>query len=215
MRRFSRNRPRLIVALALGVAIGLLAPDKWAGITRVMTGWNAGVWSYLFLMAWMMTRSSPEQVAALAEREDEGTVAVLAVMSIGAVVSIAAIVFELATTKGATPEVRFGHYLFTALTLTGSWCLVAVMFTFHYAQAFYHSPPSQRALRFPEGEDNPDYWDFLYLAFTIAVAAQTSDVSIMSREMRKTVLAQSVLSFVFNAAILGLSINIAAGAVGA
>jgi uncharacterized membrane protein len=39
-------------------------------------------------------------------------------------------------------------------------------------------------------------------------------VTVMNREMRKTVLAQSVLSFIFNAAILGLSINIAAGAVG-
>ena len=51
-------------------------------------------------------------------------------------------------------------------------------------------------------------------SFTIAVAAQTSDVIVMSRSMRKVVLAQSVLSFLFNVAILGLSINIAAGLVG-
>jgi uncharacterized membrane protein len=37
----------------------------------------------------------------------------------------------------------------------------------------------------------------------------------MSRTMRKTVLAQSLLSFVFNVAILGFSVNIAAGLVGA
>jgi uncharacterized membrane protein len=61
---------------------------------------------------------------------------------------------------------------------------------------------------------NPDYWDFLYFSFTIAVAAQTSDVIIMNRSTRKTVLAQSILSFLFNVAILGFSINIAAGLLG-
>jgi uncharacterized membrane protein len=45
------------------------------------------------------------------------------------------------------------------------------------------------------------------------VAVQTSDITVLSRSMRKAVLAQSVLSFFFNAAILGLSINIAASAV--
>ena len=49
---------------------------------------------------------------------------------------------------------------------------------------------------------------------TIAVAAQTSDISVMSGAMRKAVLAQSVMSFLFNAAIIGMSINIAAGMVG-
>ena len=53
----------------------------------------------------------------------------------------------------------------------------------------------------------------MYFSFTIAVAAQTSDIVIMSHSLRKTVLAQSILSFFFNVAILGLSINIAASLV--
>ncbi|HEY0269345.1 MAG TPA: DUF1345 domain-containing protein, partial [Methyloradius sp.] len=60
----------------------------------------------------------------------------------------------------------------------------------------------------------PDYWDFLYLAFTIAAAAQTSDVSVMTSSARKAVTAQSILSFLFNAAVIGLLINIAAGIIG-
>jgi uncharacterized membrane protein len=43
------------------------------------------------------------------------------------------------------------------------------------------------------------------------VAAQTSDVSVLTTPMRKAVLAQSVLVFLFNLAIIGLSINVAAG----
>lgn len=38
---------------------------------------------------------------------------------------------------------------------------------------------------------------------------------VKNREMRKTVLAQSILRFIFNAAILGLAITTAASMVGA
>jgi len=72
----------------------------------------------------------------------------------------------------------------------------------------------QRPLKFPDDELCPDYWDFLYFSFTIAVAAQTADVSVMSRSMRKVVFAQSILSFVFNVAIIGLSINVLASLIG-
>jgi len=109
---------------------------------------------------------------------------------------------------------RLAHYAFTGATVVGSWCLLATLFAFHYARAYYRSPAERRALRFPDGETCPDYWDFLYFSFTIAVAAQTSDVSVMSRPMRRIVLAQSVLGFFYNVAILGLAINIAAGLVG-
>jgi uncharacterized membrane protein len=68
----------------------------------------------------------------------------------------------------------------------------------------------QPPLTFPEPQLQPDYWDFLYFAFTISVAVQTSDVTVRSRQMRQIVLGQSVLCFFFNLAILGLSINIAA-----
>jgi len=46
------------------------------------------------------------------------------------------------------------------------------------------------------------------------VAAQTSDVSVVTRDMRKVVVAHSVLGFLFNAAIIGFSINVFAGAIG-
>lgn len=45
----------------------------------------------------------------------------------------------------------------------------------------------------------------------IAVAAQTAGVALASRPVRCAVLAHAVLSHYFNAAVLGLSINVAAG----
>jgi uncharacterized membrane protein len=215
IKRITRNRPRLIAAFVFGVAVALLAPADWTPVTRMLAGWNIAVWSYLCLMGWLMMRASHARVRKIAEQEDEGAVAVLAILSIAATLSLAAIVFDLATLKSEQPGLRFFHYVITGSTVFGSWCLVATIFTFHYARDFYRAQADSRPLRFPDGEQQPDYWDFLYFSFTIAVAAQTSDVTVMTRTMRKAVLAQSILSFLFNAAVLGMSVNIAAGVAGA
>lgn len=209
-----RNRPRLTSAIVTGLAIWLLLPGQWNPVTRALIGWNVTVWLYLCLMGWLMTRASHVKVRHLAEQEDQSAVVILAIMSIAALVSIAAIILELTAIRGLPLSHRLAHYAFTGATVFGTWCLVATLFTFHYARIFYGSPVERRALKFPDSAENLDYWDFLYFSFTIAVAAQTSDVTVMSHSMRKTVLAQSVLSFLFNVAILGLSINIAASLVG-
>jgi uncharacterized membrane protein len=75
---------------------------------------------------------------------------------------------------------RLAHDAFTGATVIGSRCLVVTPFAIHYARNFYRSPVERRALRFPDEEASPDYWDFLCFSYTIAVAAQTSDVSVMS-----------------------------------
>ncbi len=209
-----RTRPRLIIAIVTGIVVGLMLPLQWRPVTRALTGWNVAVWSYLCLMGWLMMRANHARVRRIAEQEEKNAAVILAVMSVAAIASLVAIIMELSTVKDLPFSRRLVHYAFTGSTVFGSWCLVATLFTFHYARVFYQSPVEKRALRFPDDEENLDYWDFLYFSFTIAVAAQTSDVSVMTRSMRKTVLAQSILSFLFNVAILGLSINIAAGLVG-
>ena len=213
-RKFLLQRPRLVLTFFLGLFVALVLPGSWHPVTRALMGWNVGVWSYLLLMAWLMMRANPHRVRQIARQEDASAVTVLALLSVSAVISLAAIVHELAMIKGVPIDLKILRYVFTGTTVLGSWALLAVIFSFHYALLFYNAPESQRPLRFPEDEQMPDYWDFLYFSFTIAVAAQTSDISVMNRQMRKTVLAQSILSFFFNVAVFGFSINIAASLVG-
>jgi uncharacterized membrane protein len=214
IRQTVRARPRLFISILVGAGSGFALPLPGDTVSQVLVGWNVTVWMYLVLVGWLMARSPSARVRSIAEQEDRGAGIILAIMSMAAIVSLAAIILELSTTKNLPAGHRLAHYAFTGATVFGSWCLVATLFTFHYARAYYRSPVERRALQFPDNEANPDYWDFLYFSYTIAVAAQTSDISVMSRSMRKIVLAQSVLSFFFNLAILGLSINIAASLVG-
>ncbi len=208
-------RPRLVAAVALGIAAALMVPLTGRVVTHVLIGWNVAVWSYLVMIAWLMAGASASRVRAVAEREDATAEAVLAFMCIAAVISLAAIVLELAAVKSMPSGEQLLHYAFTGVTLAGSWLLVNVMFTLHYAHMYYQAPDKRRPIWFPDADPlEPNYWDFLYFSFTIAVAAQTSDASVMNRDMRKVVMAQSVLSFMFNAAVIGLSINVAAGLIG-
>jgi uncharacterized membrane protein len=214
-KQLAKNHPRLMLALIAGAVLAMFLPDSWSMVTRTLTGWNIGVWTYLLLIGWVMVSTSHSQtVRQFAEREDNSAMTVLVMLSGAAALSLVAIVYELSSAKTAAPEARLFDAVFTAITVSSSWLLLAVIFTLHYARLFYRSPGEKRALKFPDDETNPDYWDFAYFSFTIAVAVQTSDVAVMSRTMRKAVLAQSVMSFVFNAAIIGLSINIAASLVG-
>lgn len=213
---FVHRRWRLVLALVLGLAAGVAAPnDLVAGepFRRFLIGWNVTVWCYLVLIGALMLRADAKHARALSEREDPGAGLVLAIISLVAVTSLLAIGAELASAREAGDALA--RYLFAGLTLAGSWLMVNTLFAFHYAHLFFRDARAPRPLRFPdEPPPEPDFWDFLYFSFTIAVAAQTSDVAVVGSLMRRTVLAHSVLAFIFNVAILGATVNVVAGLLG-
>jgi len=209
----ARTHPRLSAAAVLGLATGLLVPAD-SIVSKILIGWNVGVWTYLILMFWLTIRAKAPDVRRIAEIEDENAGLVLFVVCIAALASLATITFELAGSRDLESSHKLMHYGFTALTVIGSWLLIGVIFCVHYARLFYTWNGKEPALRFAEGLTTPNYWDFLYFSFTIGVAVQTSDVGVATRDIRKIVLAQSLIGFVFNTAILGFSINIAAGLFG-
>lgn len=213
MPSFLANRPRIFIALLFGIAVYLLVPWHMRPIQRALFGWDCGVWLYLILIWTRMVRASPKDVQRVAEREDEGATAVLVIITGAAVASLVAIVVELASAKGLGPRAASVNYALTAATMFGAWLLIPTVFTLQYAR-YYHRSRHKTSLKFPDEDAERDYWDFLYFSFTIAVASQTSDVMVCSREARRTALMQSILSFFFNAAVLGLSVNIAAGLLG-
>jgi uncharacterized membrane protein len=166
-------------------------------------------------MIWVhMAIAEEGRVREFARRDDENAGVVLMVICVATLASIAAIVMELASAKGTAGASTVWHYVLTGLTMFGAWFLIPTIFTLHYARLYYDTDAKETPLLFPDRELQPDYWDFLYFSFTIAVASQTSDVVLRSRPIRRATLAQSILSFYFNVAVLGLCVNIAAGLLG-
>jgi uncharacterized membrane protein len=205
-----RTRPRMAIATLAGVAVALLVPGIAHPTTRALIGWNTGVWLFLVMIGWMMLQADHEHLRRNAIAQAEGAAIVLALVIVAAVFSIVAIVVELSAAKqGAHHAVP--HILFALTTVAGSWLLLPTLFALNYASLYYRTQHGS-GLQFPDPDKTfrPDYADFLYFSFTIAVASQTADVTISTRPMRRLVLLQAILSFVFNTTILALTINIAA-----
>ena len=207
-----RLHPRLLLAAGVGLLIGGFLQEE--PLQRAIIGWITFVWLYLGMIWYLMARAKPSEVKEFAEQEDESATMVLMLVCITAMASLAAIVLQLGAAKDLDGAELALHYFLTVATVLGSWFLVGTIYAVHYTKMFYTDPSDVPALKFPDQIETPDYWDFLYFSFTIAAAVQTSDVGVMNTAMRKAVLGQSVLAFLFNAAILGLSINIAASLIG-
>lgn len=206
--------PRLLLATAVGLLVGFGLAARFEAVQCAVLGWNAGVWLYLLLIWVLMVRADADEVKEYAEREDESAGMVLVLVCMTAFASLAAIVLQLGSAKELSGGMLVLHYASTVATVLGSWLLVGTIFAVHYTKMFYIADDDALPLKFPEETQKPLYWDLLYFSFTISAAVQTSDVQVMTTPMRKVVLAHTVLGFLFNLAILGLSINIAASLIG-
>ena len=214
MKRFAlhlRAHPHLLVSLLCGAAVAVLLPGGHSPRTRALVGWNVAVWLYLALAAWVMLRADASRVRRVAKAQAEGAGTVLVMVVVAALVSLAGTVLELSAAKQLGAPAALPHVALALSTVVGSWLLLPTVFALHYASLYFRVPPGS-GLRFPDGAKDfrPDFSDFLYFAFTIAVASQTADVTVSTRTLRRWVLLQSVLSFVFNTAILAFTINVAA-----
>ena len=202
---------RLLFCAIAGALVGFFWPGIETGLARVLVGWNVLVWLYLVWVAIALAGADSGHIKRLALAQAESAAIALAIVVAAAMMSLVVLVFELLAAKAAGPSHVLVHGVFAAVTVVGSWLLLPVLFALSYAAAYYNREPDG-GLEFPGAATGfePDHTDFLYFAFTIAVTAQTSDVAVSTRPMRRLVLAQSILSFAFNTTILAFSINAAA-----
>ena len=211
--RVVRARPRLFSSLGVFVAIAatLSALTNWRLSPRLLVSWDIGIGLYLVLAFQMMTGSDVHGIRRRAASQDEGKFAMLVLTVAAALASLAAIVAELGSTLngGARQPTQL---VLAIATIVLSWAFIHTMFALHYAHEFYDDEGGG-GLAFPGPDEEPDYWDFMYFSFVIGMTSQVSDVGVTSKPIRRTVAAHGVVSFVFNAALLALTVNIAASAI--
>ncbi|WP_279480691.1 DUF1345 domain-containing protein [Aureimonas sp. SK2] len=207
-----RARPRLILAAVIAVAVTLLAPRGLDLSTRILLGWDAGVLFYLGVIARMMLRSADAgDLRRRARRQDEGRRAILFLTGLAIAASFAAIAAELHGLDDHDPN---GWRLTLAgSTILLSWTVTQIVMALHYAGEFYSRPDAEGGLAFPGEDRTPGYGDFLYFAFTMGAACQTSDVAVTTKSMRELVLAHTILAFLFNTTVLALAVNVGASVI--
>ncbi|WP_439371935.1 DUF1345 domain-containing protein [Bradyrhizobium sp. PMVTL-01] len=202
-------RPRTFIALAAGILVSLLLPGSHRLVTRLLFGWDALIAVYLVLVYAMMLCNDHQHIRRAAAMQDDGRFVILLVTATGAFASIAAIVSELGTPHRGALELTIA-----ITTIVLSWAAVHTTFALHYAHDYYRNA-KPGGLQFPSGdkEDHADYWDFVYFSFVIGMTAQVSDVGITDKTIRRTATAHGIVSFIYNTALLALTVNIAASAI--
>jgi uncharacterized membrane protein len=205
MRRLAHLHARLLISIAVGVIVTLaLGASDWRLATRLLAGWDIGVALYLVLVNWAISHSTVNEIRRRAAIHDEGAFALLLLTAAAAIASLIAVIFEI----GQTPGGAWGQLFIGMGTIVLSWLFMHTIFALHYAHEYYGERSDDRigGLTFP-GDESPDYWDFLYFSFVIAMTCQVSDVAITSKVIRRVVNIHGILSFFFTLAILALTIN--------
>lgn len=106
-----------------------------------------------------------------------------------------------------------GAIVLLLVTLTLAWIFSNTVYALHYAHICYIADgrePEKGGIDFPNS-DQPNYWDFIYFAFTLGMTFQTSDVSITNTAVRKTAIFHCLAAFIFNLGVIAFTINILGG----
>lgn len=207
MRLSLRHRPFLVVAAVSGVAVAVL--HNALGVGReaaVLLGWCVAVLVYAVPTAQAMRRATPDSIRLRAQLVDESEASVLAASIAASVASLVAVVWFLS----GRGRLAAWEVALPLATICLSWGFIHLMFAVRYAHEYWQHGGG---MDFP-GEEPPLFADFLYVAVTIGMTFQTSDVGFTTRAMRQIALAHGLVAFLFNVVIIAAAVNLAAGLVG-
>jgi uncharacterized membrane protein len=208
--RIIAGRPRLFIGFGVAILAYLALTPLHSPATRIAIAWDIGTAVFLAATAELFLDSGHD-IAADAARQEEGEWSIFALTLLGAMMSFLTIfLFSNATER----KQHLDFYLVLVIaTLALSWLMVNVTFAYRYAHEYYSKFPGtgelERGLIFPE-DDKPDYLDFIYFAFVLGMTFQVSDINITSKKFRRLATLHGLISFLFNATILALCVNIAA-----
>lgn len=211
--RLLRTHLRLALAAVTAAVVFLLLPPSLGDDVRFLASFDVAAVLWLALALHLVVTSDAAVVRRHAEAADEGTWAAFLISLLASVAGVVAVGLE-AHGSGEGAAHRLAHIPLVVGTLVLAWLFFHAVFAFHYAREFYRPEVADAhpMLKFP-GAGEPDYWDFLYFAFNIGTASQTADVSITSPRLRRLALGHQIASYLFNATIIALGVNVAAALV--
>lgn len=198
---------RLAIAVSASVLTATVLHGRLPIEEVAVASWDGFAVVALILTWTTILTLRPVQICTLAQREDPSRLASLVLVVLGSVASVVAVVLMMKQPTAMRDR------LTTTLSLSLSaialaWFLIHTVFTLRYAHVYYDARGDDKAIEWPGIDDLPDYLDFAYFAFVIGMTAQTADVNIRGRRIRRTALAHGIVAFAFNTAVVALSIGV-------
>jgi len=191
----------LIALITVPLAITL---HGWA--PGMMIGFDLAAIIFLAICLPLLSDVGADAMRTAAKNNDANRAGLLALAAVVTIAVLAAVAAEL----GAPGRLQAGVIALIVATLVLAWLFANSVFALHYAHVYYLAGDDGRdggGLDVPDTKE-PDYWDFLYFAFTLGMTFQTSDVQITSRGLRKIATLHSLLAFVFNLGVVAFTVNV-------
>jgi uncharacterized membrane protein len=193
------------IALVVGVlaALASLLVTEWQ--IAPLIGWDVAALIYVgwySLTTWPMTS---KQTADHAGVEDAGRAVADLVLLAAAAASLLAVAVALVRAAAASGATRVSYAAVGVLSVVASWAVVHTTYLLRYARLYYAEP--EGGIDF-NSDDKPRYADFAYLAYTIGMTFQTSDMAFTTSLLRATALRHALLSYLFGTVIVATSINL-------
>jgi uncharacterized membrane protein len=193
-----------VYGLVVAAALAGFAP--WE--VTALSGWIVAAATFVGRVWNHVNRLNGIETAAIATREDASR-ASAHIMVIGAsLVSLVGVGVTLARASTESGGSKVVLSVAAILTVIASWALVHTVFAIRYAHAYYGVPEGGIDFR---SDELPDYHDFAYVSFTIGMTFQISDTDLTNSVLRRLALRHALLSYLFGAVILAMTINVAAG----
>lgn len=203
----------LVAAAAWGVAQRMTL-DAGGPLLALLVAYVAGAVAYLALLWTALARSGATTLARHAATDDPGrTVVLCIVLSSSAVVVGGALALLRDIPAGDSY-----HGLLFALTLAATvlaWVVTNSVLALHYAHLHYRQTESRSVPAAPvghgfvfPGQRAPDGLDFAYLAFTVGMTFQVSDVQVADHRCRRAVLSHALLAFAYNTVLIAFVVNV-------
>lgn len=197
-------RIRLSIALATGLLVALGCLALGAGRYAPLAFWDATVLTYgcwLWMNVWPMGAIETKSHAV---SEDPGRALADTLLLLASVASIGAVATLAIDAVRSTGPAKALDIIIGLISIVLSWGIVHTVYMLRYARVYYGSP--EGGVDFNE-QAAPRYTDFAYLAFTLGMTFQVSDTNLQTKAIRATALKHALLSYLFGAFIIAITIN--------
>ena len=186
--------------------------------STILVTWMSFALSAIVLIWITILSSHPREVRRIAKLQDSSRAMLFGFVITASVVSLAGCLFPAQIGKRLMARMSAGifYWPWQRFLYPGGWCIPYLPCGMHICImipiADDGTPKKGGGLQFPD-ETQPDYLDFVYFSFVIGMTFQVSDVEISSKHIRRLAWLHGLISFIFNTAIVALSINVISGLV--
>jgi uncharacterized membrane protein len=200
-------RPRLSVVAVLGLGFYLVSEYFFEPLRAALIAFDAASLMVIAACTVIAAKTSARMMPRRAGEENERKFSVLVTGVVVSVVILGALGLELTGVK----QKSVNEVVLSSATIVLAWGFLNMLFAFHYAHEFYRWQKRKvRPVSFP-GTTKPDYFDFVYFAFTIGMTFQVTDVEVRSGPIRHAVFVHALISFFLSVIVLALMVNVFVG----